>query len=196
MAFPYPQKIKKTMVEQGIPDKIIKKFDFPNSIQPEQIISFIDQMDKLLSPEQCLSIMECQGCCKSGKSDEANRAFGLEHADKTIEEKIKLLPKANIPYSVPCQMNTDGTITVFWGSGVEGDYKCVCSGIKKLTEPIKIPRTYCGCCGGHIRHHLQNALGVNLRIKEIVSSPNSSNGKERCEFLFEIIEQNQKTKKK
>jgi hypothetical protein len=191
MAFPYPQKIKKTMVKQGISEKVIKKFDFPNSIQPEQIISFINQMDKLLTPEQCLSIMEQQGCCKTGKSDEANRAFGLKYAEKTIEEKINLLSKANIPYSVPCQLNNDDTLTVFWGSGEEGNYQCVCYGIKKLTEPVKISRTYCGCCGGHVRHHLQNALGVGLRLKKIVSSPNSSNGKKRCEFLFEIIKLNE-----
>jgi hypothetical protein len=187
MASPYPHKIKKTMVEQGITEEIIKKFDFPDSLNIEHIISFIDQMDNLLSPEQCLSIMEQQGCCKTGKSDKANRAFGLKYAGKSIEEKINLLSKAKIPYSVPCQINDDNTLTVFWGSGEDGNYKCVCYGIRKINKPIKISRTYCGCCGGHIRHNLQNALGVGLRLKEIVSSPNSSNGQKRCEFLFEII---------
>jgi hypothetical protein len=192
MASPYPNKIRKTMVEQGISVETMEKFDFPDSIDIKQVISFIEQMDKLLSPKQCLSIMEQQGCCKTGKSDMANRAFGLEHAGKTIKEKIDLLSKANIPYSVPCQLNSDNTLTVFWGSGEEGNYKCVCYGIKKLTEHINIPRTYCGCCGGHIRHNLQNALGIGLRLKNIVSSPNSSNGKKRCEFLFEIIKPNKK----
>ena len=41
--------------------------------------------------------------------------------------------------------------------------------------------------GGHIRHHYQNILGVKLRLKEIVSSPISSNNKKRCEFLFDIL---------
>ena len=185
MAFPYPHKIKKTMVEQGISEKIIEKFDFPDSIQAEKIISFIDQMDKLLSPEQCLSIMEQQGCCKTGKNDVATRAFGLEHANKTIEEKLKLLPKSEIPYNFPCQLNNDGTLTAFLEN-----YRCGCYGIRKLTEPVKISRTYCGCCGGFMRHHLQNALGVGIRLKEIISSPNSSNGKKRCEFLFEIMKPN------
>ena len=187
MASPYPHKIRKTMVEQGIPEETIKKFDFPDSIDIKQIISFIDQMDRLLSPEQCLSIMEQQGCVKTRKSDVANRAFGLKYADKTIEEKIKLRSEAKIPYYWPCQLNNDGTLTVPEGSSEEGNYKCGCHGIRKLTEPVKISITYCGCCAGHHRHHLQNALGVKLRLKKIVSSAIGSNGKKGCEFLFEII---------
>jgi hypothetical protein len=37
---------------------------------------------------------------------------------------------------------------------------------------------------------LQNALGVDLQLKEIVSSAKDSNGKNRCEFLFEILKPN------
>ena len=66
-------------------------------------------MDKLLSPEQCLAIMEEQGCIKTGKMDVASRAFGREHMDKTLEEKIKLLDGANIPYRIPCRLNAEGT---------------------------------------------------------------------------------------
>jgi hypothetical protein len=187
MAFPYPQKMKKTMIELGIPQKIIDKFDpfVSRDFRQEQVIPFINQMEKLLSPEQCLLIMERQGCCKTGKNDVATRAFGLEHAGKTIKEKVKLLPKAKIPYNIPCNLNDDDTLTAFFEN-----YKCGCYGIRKLSEQIKIPRTYCGCCGGFMRHHLQNALGVSLRLKEIVPSPNSSNEKKRCEFLFEILKQN------
>jgi len=144
-------------------------------------------MDKLLTKEQCLSIMEEQGCCKTGKNDAANRAFGEKHAGKSIKEKVSLYAEADIPYRVPCRLNDDGTLSVFWGMGKDGAYKCVCTGIKKLPQPAKVSRTYCGCCGGHVRHAYQNALGVKLRLKEIVSSAASSGGEERCEFLFEIV---------
>ena len=187
MAFPYPHKMKKTMIKLGISQEIIDKFDVfdTRGFYQEDVIPFINQMDKLLSSEQCLAVMEQQGCCKTGKNDMATRAFGLEHADKTIEEKIELLPKAKIPYGVPCKLNNDGTIM-----GYLENYQCGCYGIrklKKLSPSVKVPHTYCGCCGGYLKHHLQNALGVNLRLKKIVSSPNSSDGKKRCEFLFEIM---------
>ena len=114
MAMPYPDKIKKTMLKQGIPDEIIKQFNFPDSLSLENTIAFIDQMDKLLSQEQCLAIMEEQGCVKTGKMDVASRAFGKEHMDKTLEEKIKLLDEADISYRTPgsCRLNNDGTLSV------------------------------------------------------------------------------------
>ena len=186
---PNAMKIKRTMSEKGIPEEIIAQFNFPDpkGNRPEPLIEFVNQMDELLSPEQCLSIMEQQGCCKTGKSDAANRAFWREHADKTLEEKVKLLAETDIPYKVPCRLNHDGTLSVFWSAGQEGSYQCVCSAIKKLRRPGNISRTYCGCCGGHVRHHLQNAFGVGLRLKEVVSSPISSDGEKRCEFLFEVL---------
>ena len=187
---PNVKKIERTMIKQKIPEETMAKFDFPDDkeIKPEELIAFIKQMDKLLPKELCLSIMEQQGCCKTGKSEAAHRAFGRKHAGKTVEERIKLFPELDTPHKAPCHINSDGTLSVYWGTGEEGNYKCVCSTIKKLPEPYDIPRTYCGCCGGHIRHNYQNSLGVSLRLKEIVSSPISSGGKKRCEFIYEIKE--------
>jgi hypothetical protein len=71
-------KIKQTMVEQGIPEEVIMQFEFSDSYKnhrPEPIIPLINQMDRLLSKEQYLSIMEQQGCCKTGKPDAAWRVW-------------------------------------------------------------------------------------------------------------------------
>ena len=187
MAMPYIDRIKKTMKKQGIPGNIMEQFDITEPLRLENTIAFIDQMDRLLSKKQCLAIMEEQGCVKTGKMDVVSRAFGQEHMSKTIEEKIQLLDGANIPYRLPCRLNNDGTLSVF-DYEHEGGYKCGCHEIKKLPQqPTNISRTYCGCCGGLWRHLYQNALGVKLRLIEIVSSPLSSNGEKPCEWLFEII---------
>jgi len=193
MAMPYPHKIKKTMLKQGIPAEIMEQFVFPDSLSLETTIAFIDQMDQLLSKEQCLAIMEEQGCVKTGKIDVASRAFGQEHIGKTLEEKIKLLDKANIPYRPldHCRLNPDGTFSVGRPrkGGESGGYQCGCYAITKSPQrPPHISQTYCGCCGGLWRHVYQNALGVKLRLIEIVSSPHSSNGEKHCEVLFEIID--------
>lgn len=47
--------------------------------------------------------------------------------------------------------------------------------------------TYCYCCGGHIKHHLQIALGRSLVLK-VRSSALSSGHKRPCSFLFTIKE--------
>ena len=180
--------IKETMEKKGISEDIINQIYFSEKEgnQSEKILMIINQMDKLLSKDQCLSIMQEQGCCTTGKPAKAHREFGKKYANKTIEEKIKLFAEIDTPHRPPCKLNEDGTLSVFWSMGEEGNYRCVCGFIKKLSQPVDVSKTFCGCCGGHVRSNYQRSLGVKLRLKEIVSSSSSSGGKKRCEFLFEI----------
>ena len=187
---PIAAKIMRTMRETEIPEEILTQFDVPDARgnRPEPIIAFINQMDELLTKEQRLLVMEQQGCTKTGKNSIATLAFGYEHADKTLEEKVALWATADIPYSFQCELNHDGTLSAHFDIIAGQKYVCVCSAIKKLSQPTHVSNTYCGCCGGFVRHNLQNALRVKLRLKEIVSSPFSSCGKKRCEWLFEILD--------
>jgi len=180
--------IKNTMVKKGISEEIINKFDFSEKDynQPERILTLINQMDMLLSKEQCLSIMEEQGCCTTGKPAKAHSDFGKKYAKKTVEERIQLFDKLETPHKGPCKLNEDGTLSVFWETGNEGDYKCVCGFMKKLSQPVNVSKTFCGCCGGHVRKNLQRSLGVKLQLNKIVSSAISSKGKKRCEFILKI----------
>jgi hypothetical protein len=182
------KEIQATMYKKGISEEIMVQFDFSKTKenQSEKMIALIDQMDKLLSQKQCLSIMEEQGCCTTGKSAKDHREFGLKHKNKTIEEKIKLLEKLDTRHKPPCKLNDDGTLSVFWGFERDGKYICVCGFINSLSQAIKVSKTFCGCCGGHSRKMLQKSLGVNLQLYKIISSANSSGGKKRCEFLFKI----------
>jgi hypothetical protein len=181
------------MFKKGIPDEILTQIDFSEleGNQPKEVLALIGQMDHLLTQEECISIMEEQGCNKTGKAHKMNLSFGRTHEGKSIEERIKLLDDKSVHPNVPCHVNDDGTLSVFWEIGEEGNYQCVCSCYSKLKKEQphigNISKTFCGCCGGHIRHHYQNILGVKLRLKEIVSSPINSNSEERCEFLFEIL---------
>jgi len=179
--------IKQTMIKKGIPEETIAKFDFREAdAKTDEILALIGQMDKLLSKEQCLSIMQEQGCCTTGKPAAAHRDFGRKYKDKTLHEKINLLHELETPHNPPCRLNPDGTLSVYWSFSQEGRYGCVCGFIKKLAQPVKISPTFCGCCGGHARKNLQKSLGVKLRLKEVVSSAASSGGKKSCEFLYEI----------
>lgn len=66
---PTLKKIRDTMQKQKIDDEIMAQIDFEADCNnPCNIISLIDKMDKLLTTEQCLSIMEKQGCCKGGST--------------------------------------------------------------------------------------------------------------------------------
>ncbi len=176
----------------GIPEEIISRFDCSGNEKgnpPEPTVAFIGLMDRLLTKEQCLAVMEQQGCCKGGQRDRDCRAFGKEHAGKPLAEKIALL--SGVEYMMAPRLNEDGTLTVEWGgyqNGVHtGKTTCSCGAIKKLRQPFSVSPTYCGCCAGHFLYHYQNALGIRLRLKEIVSSPLNTNGEKPCSFTFEIV---------
>ncbi|NLO47196.1 MAG: hypothetical protein GX111_02570 [Clostridiales bacterium] len=187
---PDMKKIRESMQKQAVPEEIIDQFDFSEvkGYRPEPVLTLIGKMDELLTKEQCLSVMEEQGCCKSGKRDKDCRAFAKEHAGKAIEEKLRLI--SSVEYMMIPQQNDDGTFTITmegYQNGVHtGKTTCSCGLIKKLKQPFSVSPTYCGCCAGHFRYHYQNMLGVGIKLKDIISSPLNTNGEKPCQFLFEI----------
>ncbi|MCL2489052.1 MAG: hypothetical protein FWE80_10250 [Oscillospiraceae bacterium] len=189
---PKVSEIKKTMKKQ-LPAELFARIDFPKAQRnlPEEVLYLIGQMDRLLTREQCLAIMEEQGCCKDEKTIAPFRAFGEKYADKTVAERLALFDELETGHKAPCRLNPDGTLSIYWDGWDPVNKRCVCRLIKCLYKdrggPVNVSDTFCGCCAGHARNTHQYALGVRLRLKEIVSSPVSSNGKERCEFNFEII---------
>ncbi len=177
--------IKRTMVKKGIPVEVMEQFVFPERKDetPEEKIAFINQMDNLLSKDQILSVMEEQGCNKN----EPTAEFMHKLKDKPIEERIKILNAMDINEMARSRLNDDGTLSIFWNFEENGKYRCVCPIIDKLTKPVTVSLTYCGCCSGHVKYHFENSLGVKLRLIETVSSPISSNGEKHCEHLFEVL---------
>jgi len=185
---PNIEQMLQTMREQAIPEDTICQFALPKTKKAKatDVLGFVNQMDALLSKEQRLAVMEEQGCCKHSTKAEPFRLFGEKHADKTLAEKIALLHELDSCHKASCRLNTDGTVSIYWG--VAGYYDCPCSLVNKLKTSV-IPLTFCGCCAGHARYTHQFALGVKLQLKDIVSSMANSNGEKHCEFLFEIVKE-------
>ena len=181
------REIKRTMIEKGIPAEIIGQFIFPETEDetPEEKIAFAEQMDKLLTKEQILSVMEEQGC---GKDIRPSDDFMRKLKGKTIEERIEILNAMDMSESARSRINDDGTLSIFWNFGENGKFICVCPILEKLSKPATVSLTYCGCCSGHVKYGFEQNLGVKLKLLETVSSPISSGGKKHCEHLFEIIE--------
>jgi len=156
---PTTAEILETMRKKGMSEDIIAQFPAANGDAPDPIVPFFDQMDELLSEDERLDIMQEQGCYKVGEADEMNRAFDRAHAGKSVEERIALLDEKTVHPCVPCRVNGDGTLTVYWEIGEAGKYQCVCERYHQLKEEQPklgdITKTYCGCCGGHIRYHYQ-----------------------------------------
>ena len=110
------KQIPQTMRKQGIPEETITRFDFPETGGAEEVMALINQMDKLLSKEQCISVMQEQGCCKTGKPAAAHRAFGQANSGKPLIESVAKLNETEMIHKAPCRLNDDGTLSVWWGS--------------------------------------------------------------------------------
>jgi hypothetical protein len=136
------------------------------------------RMNKLLDFTTRKTVREGCACCLGGKRLKTSLAIAKENS--SLEGRIKAANAANYIGNVTVQEN--GEILVrFYPEGQE-HYRCVC--LPKAEKPL--PVTYCYCCGGHVKHHLQIALGRELDCTAR-SSALSSGGKLGCVFSFKIM---------
>jgi hypothetical protein len=139
------------------------------------------RMDDLLDLDTRRAVRESCACCLGGKRLKITRAIAKEYA--TLEERIAAANEAKYVFGQGVTVEADGSLMVrFFPEGQES-YRCVCLG--KTQEPIS--ETYCYCCGGHIKHHLQIALGRPLNC-ETVSSALSSGGTRNCIFRYTYVD--------
>jgi len=163
------------------------------------IVNVIQRMDELLDHDTKYRVLDACACCtKTSKArDKQCKEYGKTMADKPLEEKVKGLGGINFG---GITLNDDKTLTVSFCWIIDGKRYCSCGAVdvpiiasklllqkKNLAVDDRVmPLSYCYCCAGHFRYHLQNALQVKLKTKEIVSSPINSKGERPCEFIFEI----------
>ncbi len=141
----------------------------------------MQRMDTLLDEPTRRKVREDCACCLAGKRGEISRSIGKNN--ETLEDRIKAANEARFVFGNSVTLQDDGRVLVsFFPEGQES-YGCVC--LPKANGAVSV--TYCYCCGGHVKHHLQNALRRKLSL-EVRSSALESDGKRPCTFLFTIEE--------
>lgn len=139
------------------------------------------RMDLLLDTKTRRSVRESCACCLGGKRLEMVKAIGKTGG--SLAESISAANEARLVFGHSVEMQEDGRILVRFSPEGLPEYRCVC--LPKSRKPVS--KTYCYCCGGHVKHHLQIALGKKLEC-EVQSSALSSGGKRPCSFLFTMME--------
>ena len=120
-------------------------------------------------------------CCTGGKRDKDSKAIAKDYT--TLEDRIKAANETKFVFGHSVKMMKDGKVRVqFFPDGMES-YRCPC--MPQVQK--QMPLSYCFCCGGHVKHHLQNALGRKLDYT-VLYTVRSSGGKKPCTFSFEIID--------
>jgi len=164
-------------------------------------------MERLLEPEMMHEILDSCACLGSKEYIKMCEKAGKEVADKTLEEKVNHFSNEYDYYkitlhdtnTVRVKMSFNDNNTLAANENNE-KYGCVCGAAVKSHVKVSdyavptnnpddcvMPLSYCICCAGSSRVHLQLKLGVSLKTKEIISSPINSRGKKPCEFTFDIL---------
>jgi hypothetical protein len=134
------------------------------------------KMDQSLDLDIRKQVRQGCACCLGGKRLEISKAIARDN--HTLGGRISAASRASLVFGHSVT-EVDGEILVHFAPEGQDRYRCVC--LPKAEETISV--TYCYCCGGHVKHHLQIALGEKLDC-EVASSALSSGGKEPCVFRF------------
>jgi len=137
------------------------------------------KMNKLLDIKTRKTVREGCACCLGGQRLKISQTIAKEN--NTLEARVKAADKAHYVGSVKMQEN--GEILAQYDMQKTAPYHCYC--LPQAKEPL--PITYCFCCGSHVKHHLQIALGRKLDCTTR-SSALSSGGRFPCTFSFKIVD--------
>jgi len=183
--------IKKKLVLNNVDGQTIREI-----IGNEDLVEVIGRMENLIDSDMMHEILDSCACGGGQEFLKQCKKIGKDLAGKTLEEKIDYLNNY-ILHSEKIILNGNSLLTVTFLYKENEKYKCVCSAVVKkgmmvynLTEDTDnstMPLSYCFCCAGSFRRHLQLQLGIKLKTKEIVSSPINSKGQKPCEFIYEIL---------
>ena len=180
------EKLQAAGIARGIIDQIMEGGDaIRSSTKPEGKAAWMNEamrrMDKLLERETCHAVREACACCLGGKRLEISKRIAREN--ESLADRIKAANEARFVFGHGVTRQEDGRILVCFSPEGQDSYRCAC--LPKAEEPL--PISYCYCCGGHVKHHLQIALGRKLACA-VRSSALSSGGKKPCTFLFSLID--------
>lgn len=192
---PCMERFAPSLRDAGVSEEIIAKI---NEGYPELVSSLpkkkrayyfkraMDIVDTRVDRETLVGVMDAHGCCKSGARLKASRAFAKENAGLPLEEKLAKVK--DVPNMGSASLTKDGDIEIqavrYW---MDGRFVCACPNFCKSGFEETVSRSYCLCCAGHFRFHYQVMLGLKLHLKEVLSSPLDTDGRESCAFLFEIV---------
>jgi hypothetical protein len=178
--------LKKAKIEQSVIDQIMQGgHDIRQSAPPVQksdwLCAAMVRMDDLLDIETRRTVREACACCLGGKRLETVKAIARQNS--TLEARIAAANAARLVFGHSVTLQDDGRVRVCFFPEGAATYRCPC--LPQAREPL--PITYCFCCGGHVKHHLQIALGRKLTC-DVQASALSSSGAQPCTFLLSFAD--------
>jgi hypothetical protein len=156
-------------------DEIVQTL--PPKIKAAWMKAAMLRMDRLLDAQTRHSVREACACCLGGKRQELSKAIAQQY--QTLDERIAAADHTPFVFGHSVSLQPDGKVLVSFAAARQERYDCPC--LRHADVPM--PVTYCYCCGGHVKHHLQNALARPLTV-EVLYTALSTGWKQPCTFLF------------
>ena len=179
--------LKSKLPRSNVDEKIAKEI-----IGNGDLVGITERMETLLDPDITYQILDSSACGTSQKELHSLKQIVGETLQKKIE-KIAFLGDFHSDWDIA--LNDDNTLTAGWSIKDNVSFACVCSAVVNKKQKVSdlshegctMPLTYCLCCAGHCRRHLEKLLGVQLKTTKVVSSPINSKGQKPCNFIFDIL---------
>jgi hypothetical protein len=177
--------LEKADIKQDIIDKIMEGGEnILRKTSPKKKADWMREamlrMNKLLNLKTRKTIREACACRLTGQPLKSSQAIAKNN--ESLEDRIKAANKAISVYGGCVRMQENGEILMRFSSESLDHYRCRC--LPGADRPL--PVTYCFCCGGHVKYHLQISLGLKLDYT-IVSTALTSGGKLPCAFSLRIV---------
>jgi hypothetical protein len=183
------QSLEKNEIEKKIHEKIMESAELvkPSSkpiIIAEWCFNAMSKMDELLEDDIKQKIREDCACCLGGKQKKLCTEVNKNYISS--DERINAINESHSVFGHEIKVSGKGKYEVKFHEETLPEYKCVCSHFKLNGLNKKWSKTWCYCCAGHVKHHLETLLGKQLKVK-VISSALSSIGKKNCHFELKEI---------
>jgi hypothetical protein len=178
------QSLVKNAIDANIRKKIMKSGEFiQGTSKPEALAEWcfkaMIKMDELLDESIKQRIREDCACCLGGKREKLCKSVNRDFT--TPEERINAINETHYVFGHEIRITGKGKYEVIFYDEETIEKKCSCYGRRLNVLNKKWSKTWCYCCGGHIKHHLETVLGKKVKVK-LISSVLSSMGNKNCHF--------------
>jgi hypothetical protein len=170
---------RKKILESG---ELINKKNSKNEARAEWFFKAMNVMDELLDEETKKKVREDCACGLEGERKKLCKAVNKKYG--TAEERIIAINETHYVFGHEIKTIGKGKYEVQFFDEALSEKVCSCF---KIIMDKKMSKTYCYCCGGNVKHHLETVLGKKVNV-EFIDSALSSMGKKSCRFVVTELE--------
>src|SRR5215471_8522271 len=146
------QSLKKHGVSGNVCKKIMKAGEkiqktSKNEEKAEWFFNAMNVMDELLDEETRKKVRGDCACCLEGKRGKLCKTVHKEH--KTPEERVEAINSTHFIFGHEIKIIGTGKYEVAFFDETIPEKRCSCL---KVVMDKKMSKTYCYCCGNHVKH--------------------------------------------